>query len=130
MKGQLHHIELYVTNLDKSLAFWGWILEELGYAKYQSWENGFSYILGQTYIVFVQVEERFENIPYHRCGVGLNHIAFHGGSKKSVDEIANKLRDKKISILYEDKHPYAGGENYYALYFEDPDRIKVEISAK
>ena len=29
------------------------------------------------------------------------------------------------TLLYEDRHPYAGG--YYALYCEDPEGIKVEV---
>jgi len=39
------------------------------------------------------------------------------------------LWKKGIKILYQNKHPYAGGENYYAVFFEDPDKIKVEIVA-
>ena len=130
MKGTLHHIELYVKDLNKSKEFWGWLLDELGYNEYQSWEHGISYILEKTYIVLVQVEERFLDIPYHRCRSGLNHLAFHGGSKDFVDKITIKLREKAIKILYEDRHPYAGGPDYYAVYFEDPDRMKVEITAK
>ena len=129
MKGTLHHIELYVKDLNKSKEFWGWLLDELGYKEYQQWEQGISYILEKTYIVFVQVEERFLDIPYHRCRPGLNHLAFHGGSKAFVDKVTLKLREKNVKILYEDKHPYAGGEGYYAVYFEDPDRMKVEITA-
>lgn len=129
MKGTLHHIELYVKDLNKSKEFWGWLLDELGYKEYQQWEQGISYILEKTYIVFVQVEDRFLDIPYHRCRPGLNHLAFHGGSKEFVDNVTLKLRDKNVKILYEDKHPYAGGEDYYAVYFEDPDRMKVEITA-
>ena len=129
MKGTLHHIELYVKDLNKSKEFWGWLLDELGYKEYQKWEQGISYILEKTYIVFVQVEERFLDIPYHRCRPGLNHLAFHGGSKAFVDKVTLKLREKNVKILYEDKHPYAGGEGYYAVYFEDPDRMKVEITA-
>jgi catechol 2,3-dioxygenase-like lactoylglutathione lyase family enzyme len=34
-----------------------------------------------------------------------------------------------MTILYQDRHPHAGGENYYAVFFEDPDRIKVELVA-
>ncbi len=26
-------------------------------------------------------------------------------------------------------HPYAGGDDHYAVYFEDPERIKVELVA-
>lgn len=102
----------------------------MGYKEYQSWEQGISYILGDSYIVFVQAEERFLDIPYHRCRAGLNHLAFHGETRDFVDEITQKLRQKGVKILYEDKHPYAGGPDYYAVYFEDPDRMKVEIVAE
>ena len=129
MKGTLHHIEMYVKDLTKSKVFWGWLLNELGYREYQNWEKGISYISGQTYIVFVQVEDRFLDIPYHRCRAGLNHLAFHGGSKIFVDDITAKLRVRGVQVLYNDKHPFAGGQSTYAVYFEDPDRMKVEITA-
>ncbi len=123
----LHHIEIYVSDLSRSIEFWGWFLEWLGYEPYQDWESGKSWKLGGTYIVFVQVEDRFSHIPYHRCGVGLNHLAFHAESKAHVDQLTRELRARSITILYEDRHPHAGGT--YAVYFEDPDRIKVELVA-
>ncbi|WP_223700026.1 VOC family protein [Sutcliffiella deserti] len=129
MQGMIHHIELYVSDLRKSVRFWGWLLEELGYSVYQKWEQGQSWKLGETYLVFVQTEERFLEIPYHRKRVGLNHLAFHVSSRDKVDEITEKLSKQKVKILYQDKHPYAGGENYYAVFFEDPDRMKVEVVA-
>lgn len=128
-QGLLHHVEINVSNLQKTIDFWAWLLEDLGYTTFQKWEHGQSWKLGETYIVFVQTEERFLDIPYHRSGVGLNHLAFHAKSASHVDEITSKLEDKEISILYEDRHPFAGGPEHYAVYFEDPDRIKVEIAA-
>ncbi|MBO9129267.1 VOC family protein [Bacillus sp. 165] len=125
----LHHIEIYVSNLPRTIQFWNWFLTELGYVQYQKWESGISWKHGSTYLVFVQAEERFMDISYHRCRVGLNHLAFHAISKEQVDSITAKLQERGIHILYVDKHPYAGGENYYAVYFEDPDRIKVELIA-
>ncbi|MFD2043261.1 VOC family protein [Ornithinibacillus salinisoli] len=129
-KGLLHHVEVNVSDLDTSIVFWGWLLEEeLGYEKFQSWEKGRSWKLDDTYIVFVQTEDRFLEIPYHRSGVGLNHLAFYAASRKQVDVIANRLIERGILVLYKDRHPYAGGPDHYAVYFEDPDRIKVEIVA-
>lgn len=125
----LHHVEIYVSSLQKSIEFWGWLLPKLGYDQFQKWESGISWKHGQTYIVFVQAKERFMDIAYHRCRVGLNHLAFHAKSKEHVDEITEALRKKGIPILYKDKHPYAGGKDYYAVFFEDPDRIKVELVA-
>jgi catechol 2,3-dioxygenase-like lactoylglutathione lyase family enzyme len=125
----LHHVEIYVSNLSKTNEFWGWFLSELGYVQYQKWDSGVSWKYGETYIVFVQTEERFMDIAYHRCRVGLNHLAFHARSKEHVDEMTEALIEKGIPILYQKKHPYAGGKDYYAVFFEDPDRIKVEIVA-
>lgn len=125
----LHHLEIYVSNLTKSVEFWGWLLPELGYERYQKWESGISWKHQETYLVFVQAEERYLDIPYHRCRAGLNHLAFHGQSREHIDEITQALLDKGIQILYKDKHPYAGGKDYYAVFFEDPDRIKVELVA-
>lgn len=126
--GQLHHVEIYVSNLDTSAVFWGWLLEELGYCLYQSWDKGRSWILGDTYIVFVQTEERFLDAPYHRCRTGLNHLAFHAQSREHVDQLIQKLEQRGVSVLYPDKHPFAGGN--YGVFFEDPDRIKVELVAQ
>lgn len=125
--GQLHHVEIYVSNLEKSASFWGWFLGELGYRLFQSWEQGRSYILGGTYIVFVQTEERFRDVPYHRCRTGLNHLAFHARSREQVDQLKNQLEERGIESLYPDKFPTAGGA--HGLFFEDPDRIKVELVA-
>ncbi|MCP3032505.1 VOC family protein [Halobacillus sp. A1] len=128
-EGLLHHVELYVSNLEKSELFWGWFLEELGYESYQKWGEGQSWKLGATYLVFVQAEHKYLDVPYHRCRAGLNHLAFHASSRERVDEMTKMLKERGINILYENQHPFAGGEDYYAVYFEDPDRIKVEFVA-
>lgn len=128
-KGLIHHVELYVSDLEQSLAFWGWFLEDLGYQVFQEWDTGQSYKLGETYIVFVQTDEQFLDVPYHRKRVGLNHLAFHAESRDQVDAITTKLLDNGVTILYPEKHPFAGGDEHYAVYVEDPDRIKVELVA-
>ncbi|MBM7599642.1 catechol 2,3-dioxygenase-like lactoylglutathione lyase family enzyme [Virgibacillus halotolerans] len=128
-QGLLHHVEINVSNLQRTIHFWGWLLEELGYIAFQKWEYGQSWKLGETYIVFVQAEQRFLDVSYHRGCIGLNHLAFHAKSAKHVDEITKKLEEKGAPILYSDRHPFAGGPEHYAVYFEDPDRIKVEVVA-
>ncbi|ASF39068.1 MULTISPECIES: VOC family protein [Halobacillus] len=128
-EGLLHHVEIYVSDLEKSESFWGWFLEELGYHSYQKWEQGHSWKLGETYLVFVQTEDKYLDVAYHRCRTGLNHLAFQASSRERVDEMTKMLKEHNIKILYENQHPFAGGEDYYAVFFEDPDRIKVEFVA-
>ena len=129
LKGLIHHTEIYVSNLKRSTEFWGWLLEELGYEIFQTWEQGQSWKLKESYIVFVQAEERFLDVTYHRCRVGLNHLAFHMESREQVDNMKIELQQRGVNILYSDRYPFAGGEEHYAVYFEDPDRIKVELVA-
>lgn len=126
--GLLHHVEIYVDDLVACKNFWGWFLPRLGYQEHQNWDCGVSYKFNDTYIVFVQTEERYRKQEYHRCHSGLNHLAFHA-EPALIDEITRELRDKGINILYQDRHPYAAGEDAYAVFFEDPMRMKVELCA-
>jgi catechol 2,3-dioxygenase-like lactoylglutathione lyase family enzyme len=129
MTGQLHHVELYVSDLARSTAFWGWFLERLGYRPFQKWPQGRSWKLGDTYLVLVQADAQHLQPAYHRKRVGLNHLAFHAADRTQVDELTQELRARGVPILYADRHPYAGGPDHYAVFCEDPDRIKVELVA-
>jgi catechol 2,3-dioxygenase-like lactoylglutathione lyase family enzyme len=126
--GKLHHVEIYCSDLKKSADFWGWFLSELGYQVFQKWSAGVSFILADTYLVFVQADPRHLATPFHRCRPGLNHLAFHAASRCQVDEMTRKLRERGVVILYTDRHPHAGGPDSYAVFFEDPERIKVELT--
>jgi len=127
--GALHHVEIYVSDLAASRAFYQDLLEPLGYSVFQEWDKGVSFIEGDCYLVFVQAEERFLKDGYHRCRVGLNHLAFRVGSRAEVDSLRLRLIEKNVPLLYDERYPYAGGEGYYALYFEGPDRVKLEVTA-
>lgn len=123
----MHHIEIYVSDLNKSKEFYSWLLSTLGFELFQEWDDGFSYKKDGFYIVFVQTREKYLNNGYNRCNIGLNHLAFHCKNRNEFEQVRNLLIRKSVVFLYDDKYPYAGGTGHYAVYFEDPDRIKIEI---
>ena len=124
--GHLHHVELYAADLEASVAFWDWLLGELGYEPKNEWEAGRSWIRGPTYVVLVRADET--DHQFDRQAPGLNHLAFHAASREQVDDLAAGVREREdATVLYEDRHPFAGG--YYALYCEDPEGVKVEVVA-
>lgn len=133
--GQLHHVEIYVSELSRSLAFWGPFLGRLGYAEVARWgepgtdDAGSSWALGGTYLCFVQAPRSHLGAGYHRKRVGLNHLAFHAAGRAQVDDFRAWVREQAWPMLYDGRYPFAGGPGYYALYLEDPDRIKVELVA-
>ncbi|WP_088838867.1 VOC family protein [Listeria sp. ILCC792] len=125
---KLHHVELYVGDLEASREFWSFVLEKLGYSLFSQWEKGFSYSDSDCYIVFVQAEEPFLPFGYHRARIGLNHLAFYEASRAKIDEWRSTLRERGVKLLYDERYPYAAGADYYAVFFEDPDGMKVEIT--
>lgn len=125
-RGTLHHIEIYVADLERSLAFWGWLLGRLGYEPHQEWDDGISWRLADTYLAFVQAPEP---AGVDRRHPGLNHLAFHVDTAEEVEELVEALRGRGTRLLYEDRHPYAGGADHYAAFVEDPDGVKVELVA-
>lgn len=122
--GRLHHIELNTADLEASVAFWDWFLGQLGYEPKNEWDGGRSWINSPTYIVLVQADNPEHS--FDRRAPGLNHLAFHAESRSVIDDLTVAIRQRDdATVLYEDRHPFAGG--YYALYCEDPEGIKVEV---
>jgi catechol 2,3-dioxygenase-like lactoylglutathione lyase family enzyme len=125
--GHLHHLELYVADLGTAADFWGWLLGELGWECYQEWDEGCAYRLDDVSLVLVQAPEGARSLD--RRGVGLNHVAFRAGSEAEVDALTERLKARGVRILYPDRHPFAGGTDHYAVFFEDPQGLKVEVVA-
>ena len=108
----LSHVEIYVSNLNRSCSLWGWLLERLGYEPFQSWPQGRSWKFRRTYVVFVQAPDDTLAAGYHRRRIGLNHLAFDAASREQVDQLTDALRERGVRILYEDRHPHAGGDDH------------------
>ena len=128
-RGQLHHIELWVTRIDEATASIGWLLEALGYELFQNWENGRSWRLGNVYIV-VEQSPALTSDSFDRLRPGLNHLAFHAGSTDEVDELARAALGHGWGLLFAETHPYAGGSEHYAAYLSNADGFEVEFVAE
>lgn len=128
----LAHIEVNVSNLGESLSFYEFFLKPLGWKKEavdtQS-TVGFK-APDKTHLWLVQAEDG-KGASFHRKHVGLNHIAFRVESKEMVERTQKYLREAGIVFLYhqnpKDYSKEYNMDEYYAVFFEDPDRIKIEI---
>ena len=125
--GGLHHVEIYVADLPLAREFWPWWLGELGWEPFQDWADGFSWRHGACYLVFVQAT--LLDVPFHRRRPGLNHLAFHARDRAQVDRMTMEARQRGWTVLYEDRHPHAGGPYTCCLFLEGPERLKLELCA-
>ncbi|WP_134663307.1 MULTISPECIES: VOC family protein [Amycolatopsis] len=124
--GTLHHVELWVPDLARAVASLGWLLEELGYQRFQDWDAGRSWRLGPTYLV-VEQSPALTADRHDRCRPGLNHLAFHVKDAATVERLAADAARHGWQLMFPEKHPYAGGAEHYAAYLQNDDGFEVEL---
>lgn len=127
-EGALHHIELWVPDLKRATTEWGWILSALGYATYQTWPHGFSWLKGSTYIVLEESPD-LSGGHHQRTAPGLNHLAFTVASRLRVDALVRDSAGYGWTSLFPEKYPHAGGPEHYAAYLENSHGFEIELVA-
>jgi glyoxylase I family protein len=125
----IHHVDLVVSSIERSLPFYRDLLGPLGWhgvSEVQG-ERGETiwYLWGPGSSVGVR-EAQTQDGPYDRYRVGLHHVAFEAASRAVVNERAAWLRDQRAEIESgPEEYWYSPG--YYAVFFYDPDGLKLEI---
>jgi catechol 2,3-dioxygenase-like lactoylglutathione lyase family enzyme len=122
--GSLEHLDIVVADLERSGRFWGAFLQDLGYREYAHSATGWSWTNDESTVFLLQAEPGYLEPPYHRKRVGMNHLAFRVSSSKQIEELAERLQARGVALLYGGPRR---GRTTYAIFFEDPDRIKIEV---
>ena len=116
----IDHISIRVSNYEKSKAFYGRLFEFLGFEISDEYPNTIGWTNGKTRYWIAPAEGRKK----HRIGdVGLHHYAFELRNRKDVDALQVFLKDERVRIVDPADEYY---EDYYAVFFLDPDGIKLE----
>lgn len=130
--GPLHHIELWVPDLGRAQASWGWLLTRLGAEPYQTWEHGRSWRWrpeeGGVYVV-VEQSPALAGSRHERRSPGVNHLAFRAGSTDDLDALVAEAPAHGWRLMFADRHPFAGGPAHRAAFLEDADGYEVELVA-
>lgn len=126
MKSSFAHLSINVTDTE----FYRRLLEYLGFKIIVNYSDGFGASDGTVSAWVFKARPKYAMHPFHRKAIGLNHIALRVKSKKAVDAFyTDYLLANNVPVLYGGPafHPeYVSG--YYAVYFEDLDRIKLEVA--
>jgi catechol 2,3-dioxygenase-like lactoylglutathione lyase family enzyme len=122
----LHHLTLWVPDLERARQSWSWLLGELGYEQDRRvdkivlfrHESGFSLALEQS-------PDMVPGMLYSRMRPGLNHLAFPIDSEQHLAGLLDAATDHGWSLMPIDRHPIAGGAE--VAYLEDRDGFEVEL---
>jgi len=126
----VHHVDLVVSSLERSLPFYRELLSPLGWhgVSETKGERGETiwYLWGAGTSIGLREAQTETDEPYDRYRVGLHHLAFEASSRSEVDERAAWLRSQDVELESEpQEYTYIPG--YYAVFFFDPDGLKLEI---
>jgi len=130
----ISHLDLVVSSIDRSLPFYRELLEPLGYTRLRE-------IVGERgeMITYLSIPGRFEGslglreaqsagpgALHDRYRVGVHHVCFNAPSRAIVDDRWAWLRERGATVESEPRE-YGHTPGYYAVFFHDPDGIKLEL---
>jgi len=124
----VHHVDLVVSSIERSLPFYRDLLGPLGWhgVSETQGERGETiwYLWGPG--TSIGLREAQTEGPHDRYRIGLHHLALEATSRSAVNERTEWLRTQGIEIESgPEEYWYQPG--YYAVFFFDPDGIKLEI---
>jgi catechol 2,3-dioxygenase-like lactoylglutathione lyase family enzyme len=117
------HLTISVSDFSQSRRFYAALFDFLGmkvmdeYAGAMGWKNG------RSRFWILQADDRGRKRKHRFGDVGFHHYAFSLRSRKDVDDLEAFLKNTGAKIVDPAGEYY---DNYYAVYFLDPDGLKLE----
>jgi len=123
----MHHLDLTVSDLARSKPFYELVLGFLGYRRVKDTGRIVVWDLplpdGVAGIAIRPAERPRE---HDRYTVGLHHFAWNADSRQDVDRLHDRLVAAGVTILDAPAEYQQYGAGYYAVFFADPDGLKLE----
>ena len=134
-RGNISHIALAVSDLERSTAFYDSVFEVIGFRRVevaestqQAMKTRLKAWVGPGYSISIRPSKgEFAHRLHDRNAPGLNHMAFTAEVRSDVEKMYKLLKEIGATILDAPaEYPYSPG--YFAVYFTDPDGLKFEFA--
>ncbi|HWA00645.1 MAG TPA: VOC family protein [Caulobacterales bacterium] len=134
-RGAVHHIDLSVSDLAAARAFYEPVLGFMGYGvgeDYGARGVDFDHVEpGRFWSIGIRISEGPNAGRAHdRYAPGLHHLAWAAASREDVDALHALLLRIGARVLDAPADYPQYGAGYYAVFFADPDGLKLEYVFK
>jgi catechol 2,3-dioxygenase-like lactoylglutathione lyase family enzyme len=131
MRGLVHHLDLTVQDPWASRAFYDAVLGFMGYRLVKEDARGLDWDLAASSgahcsIGLAKAEGEGRARHHDRYSPGLHHVAWRAESRADVDRLYALLREIGATILDPPAEYPQYSPGYYAVFFADPDGLKLE----
>ncbi len=122
----LEHIDLTVSDVARSTAFYGLVLESLGFRRFEHPADHVSWSNGMMTLTLRPCARDRERRAFDRYQAGLHHLALKLKDRNDVDALHELLVAAGHPVLDAPAEYPEYGRHYYAVFFGDPDGMKLE----
>src|SRR5215475_184847 len=122
----IEHIDLTVNDLQGSDEFYDKVLSALGFRRLEEDDAGEHDLRWANAHLTIAIRPAASSAQFNRHRVGLQHLAFKLKSRADVDELHRFLTRESMTILDPPAEYPQYGVAYYAVFFADPDGMKLE----
>ena len=119
----LDHIALRVTDFERSRLFYTRLFAFLGFECIDDFTDTVGWRNGRTAFWISAADSASRQEHATRAAPGLHHCGLELRSRKDVDDLQSFLLEIGAEIVDGAAEYY---EDYYAVYFKDPDGLKLE----
>ena len=120
----IDHLVLSVGGFARSKDFYGKLLGFLGFRLKHEYGDMAGWSNGKTLFWIAAADPQGSKRKYRKGDIGFHHYAFELASRKDVDALGAFLEQNGMTVLDPPGEYY--GRDYYAVYFADPDGVKLE----
>ena len=124
-RGDLSHVDLTISDPTLSHPFYDRVLKYLGFVGGGADEDNVGGWMNPKTGFNIALQVATADTPHDRRAPGLHHLAFDAESREDVDGLHVLLLEMGATILDPPDEYYGGG--YYAVFFADPDGLKLEL---
>lgn len=117
------HLSIRVSDFKKSKAFYSKLFNFLGFKVLDEYEDAIGWTNGKTRFWISAADTEGKTRKYRIGDVGYHHYAFELRNRNDVDELHSFVQELGAVVVDPPDEYY---EDYYAVFFLDPDGLKIE----
>lgn len=125
-KDPLGHVKLSVSKFGKSKTFYTNLFKILGFRQIADYNTSAGWRTAEGFGIWIA--EAQSPVPRYKFSApGFHHLCFKAISTKQVDKVYNSVKNKTKIFNNPKKYPQYN-KRYYAVFFADPDGMKLEVA--
>jgi catechol 2,3-dioxygenase-like lactoylglutathione lyase family enzyme len=122
----IDHLVIRVGDYRRSRDFYDKVLAFLGFKRKYEFDKAAGWSNGKTLFWIGEADAEGKRHKHRIGNIGFHHYAFELGARRDVDDLYAFLRKHEMTIVDPPADYPHYGEGYYAVFFIDPDGLKLE----